>query len=57
MRRNWYILSSETKTEVRDLRFIQLIRALTLFGVVIGHTGWFCILLPSYNPIFLEDVC
>ena len=56
LRRNWNILSKPTKPEVRDLRFIQAIRTLTMFGVVIGHCGWFSIILPSYNPIFIEDV-
>lgn len=56
IRRNWYILSAPAKAEVRDLRFIQAIRTLTMFGVVIGHCGWFSIILPSYNPIFIEDV-
>jgi hypothetical protein len=56
LRRNWYILSSPTKPEHRDLRFIQAVRVLTTFGVIIGHCGWFSIILPSYNPIFIEDV-
>lgn len=56
VRRNWHILSAPTKPEVRDLRFIQAIRGLTMFGVIIGHCGWFTIILPSYNPIFIEEV-
>lgn len=56
IRRNWCILSAPAKAEVRDLRFIQAIRTLTMFGVIIGHCGWFSIILPSYNPIFIEDV-
>lgn len=56
LRRNWFILSAPTKPEHRDLRFIQAVRVLTTFGVIIGHCGWFSIILPSYNPIFIEDV-
>jgi hypothetical protein len=55
IRRNWYILSAPAK-EFRELRFIQAVRTLSLFGVIIGHCGWFSIILPSYNPIFIEDV-
>lgn len=56
IRRSWHILSAPAKLEVRDLRFIQAVRTLTMFGVIIGHCGWFSIILPSYNPIFVEDV-
>lgn len=56
IRRNWYILSAPAKPEVRDLRVFQAIRVSTLFGVIIGHCGWFGIILPSYNPIFIEEV-
>jgi hypothetical protein len=56
MRRNWHIISSDTKSEYRELRFLGAIRALTLFGVIIGHCGWYAIFLPSNNPIFIEDV-
>lgn len=56
VRRSWVILSSPTKPEVRDLKFIQAIRGLTMLGIIIGHCGWFTIILPSYNPIFIEDV-
>lgn len=27
-----------------------------MFGVIVGHCGWFSIILPSYNPIFVEYV-
>jgi hypothetical protein len=56
IRRNWCILSKPATSDVRDLRFIQAIRTLTTFGVIIGHCGWFSIILPSINPIFIEDV-
>jgi hypothetical protein len=56
IRRNWHILSAPVKSDVRDLRFIQAVRTLTMFGVIIGHCGWFSIVLPSINPIFMENV-
>jgi hypothetical protein len=56
IRRNWHILSEPTKSDVRDLRFIQAVRALTMFGVILGHCCWFSIVLPSINPIFMENV-
>lgn len=56
IRRNWNTLSAPTKDDVRDLRFIEAIRALMMFGVIHNHCAMYSIILPSANPIFIDDV-
>lgn len=56
IKRNWKILSAPTKKSVRDLRFIEALRTLIMFGVIHNHCSMFSIVLPSMNPIFIEDV-
>lgn len=56
IKRNWKILSAPTKKSVRDLRFIEALRTLIMFGVIHNHCSMFSIVLPSMNPIFIDDV-
>lgn len=49
-------MTTDTKSEFRDLRFLGALRTLTLFGVIIGHCAWYVNFIPSINPIFVEDV-
>lgn len=56
IKRNWKILSAPAKKDVRDLRFIEALRSLIMFGVIHNHCSMFCMTLPSSNPIFIDNV-
>lgn len=55
-RRNWFILSSPTKDEMRDLRSISAVRIWTMISIVYGHCTWFSIAVPIKNPFYVENV-
>ncbi|CRK96295.1 CLUMA_CG009715, isoform A [Clunio marinus] len=55
IRRNWKKLSAPTKDDVKDLRFIEGLRSLIMFGVIHNHCSMFSITIPSSNPIFIDD--
>ena len=54
--RNWYVLSSPTRKENRDLRAISAIRIWTMISIIYGHATWFSVAVPLRNPIFIEKV-
>jgi len=54
--RNWFVLSSPTKNENRDLRAISAIRIWTMISIIYGHATWFSVAVPIRNPIFIEKV-
>lgn len=56
LRRNWFTLSSPSKSEFRDLKIFQWARTFTFCCVILGHCLPFAISLPSHNPIFIENV-
>lgn len=56
IKRNWYILSTPVKSNVRDLRFLEAIRTLIMFGVIHNHCAMYSIMIPSSNPIFIDEV-
>lgn len=56
IRRNWKILSAPTKSDVRELRFIDALRTLIMFGVIHNHCSMFSIIVPSENPMFIDEV-
>lgn len=56
IRRNWKTLSAPIKDNLKDLRLIEAVRTLFMFGVIHNHCAMFSIMLPSANPIFIEKV-
>lgn len=56
IKRNWYILSLPVKSNVRDLRFLEAFRMLITFGVIHNHCAMYSIMIPSSNPIFIDEV-
>lgn len=56
--RNWYRLIGDSNDEVaRDLRAINAIRFLFMYGIVLAHVGVFTNVSPTTNPQFMENVC
>lgn len=56
VKRNWEILSAPTKSDAKDLQFIECIRTFGLFGTVCSHVVMIGLMLPSSNPIFIDEV-
>ncbi|KAG4081172.1 hypothetical protein HA402_014620 [Bradysia odoriphaga] len=53
--RNWYRLTTKVHSQTSDdLRPVQALRFLTMFGVVIGHCVLFMNVMPLYNPEYME---
>lgn len=53
--RNWYRLMAKNRSQISDdLRPIQALRFLTMFGVVLGHCVLFTNVMPMYNPEYME---
>ncbi|XP_037044343.1 nose resistant to fluoxetine protein 6-like [Bradysia coprophila] len=53
--RNWYRLTAKVHSQTSDdLRPVQALRFLTMFGVVIGHCVLFMNVMPLYNPEYME---
>ncbi|KAL7030734.1 hypothetical protein ACKWTF_006765 [Chironomus riparius] len=55
IRRNWYILSCDSKAEFHDLKIFQWIRTFTFWCVILGHVLPMSIAFPILNPIYIED--
>lgn len=56
--RNWYRLIGDSNDEVaRDLRAINAIKFLFMYGIVLAHVGVFTSVSPIANPQFMENVC
>lgn len=57
--RNWYKLTGDTcsNSELsRDLRSINAIRCICMFGVILGHSALSLSIIPIQNPEYLEAV-
>ncbi|XP_063697875.1 nose resistant to fluoxetine protein 6-like [Culicoides brevitarsis] len=54
--RNWYRLVTPSKTTIgRDLRYVQGLRVVTMFGVVYGHVFLGYNFAPAINPEYIEQ--
>lgn len=56
VKRNWKILSAPTKSDAKDLRFIEFIRTFGTLMSIYSHCILLGIYLPSSNPFFIDNV-
>lgn len=56
--RNWYRLTGDSNDEIaRDLRPLNALKFITMYGVMLAHVAIFMSVVPVLNPEFLESVC
>lgn len=56
IQRNWKTLIQPTRENVSDLHFIEALRILVTFGVIHNHCMLYATILPSANPMFIDEV-
>lgn len=55
--RSWYQLTAESNGRTaRDLRGIQGVRFLSMFGIIMGHVALLFSVLPYSNTDYIEKV-